>query len=234
MSTSELQHYTSEQLHKRFGKYGLVENRRPRWLVSSKGERLELDFFIDKLSIAVEVQGRQHIEFTPLFHITEHDFTEQLRRDKEKKDLCDKAGICLFYVYKKSDVEIVLYETHTKIESTLNNDRDEEFLLPGHADYINPISHIYHTEKTSHIERGQHSNPRNPQERVPGKIRQLQIFLDNETPSKVYKEQTMKRMERLNRRVASGEIVLQDEQAAVIQKVNRRISMTTSLGPVGC
>jgi len=57
MSTSKLQRYTGEQLRKRFGKYGLVENTRPAWLVSSKGERLELDFFIDKLSVAVEVQG---------------------------------------------------------------------------------------------------------------------------------------------------------------------------------
>jgi hypothetical protein len=28
MSTSKLQQYTSEQLYKRFGKYGLVENTR--------------------------------------------------------------------------------------------------------------------------------------------------------------------------------------------------------------
>lgn len=124
MSTSKLQRYTSEQLYKRFGKYGLVENTRPRWLVSSKGERLELDFFIDKLSIAIEVQGRQHVGFTPCFHATEYDFAEQLRRDREKKDLCDNANIQLFYVYDKTDVEIVLYGIYTQVQRQLDTRGD--------------------------------------------------------------------------------------------------------------
>lgn len=120
MSTSKLQRYTSEQLYKRFGKYGLVENTRPDWLISSKGERLELDFFIDKLSIAVEVQGKQHVEFTPVFHATEYNFAEQLRRDGEKKAICDQAGVNLLYIYHRPDIEIVLYKIHAQVQERLN------------------------------------------------------------------------------------------------------------------
>jgi len=108
MSISKLQIYTGKQLRRRFAKYGIVENTRPDWLISTKGERLELDFYLERLGIAVEVQGRQHFEFTPIFHATEWDFQEQLRRDRDKLDVCQRAGIDLLYVCKKSDVEIVL------------------------------------------------------------------------------------------------------------------------------
>ena len=134
MSTSKLQRYTSKQLYKRFGKYGLVENTRPDWLISSKGERLELDFFIDKLSIAVEVQGRQHLEFTPLFHTTEYDFQEQIRRDREKQRLCADAGVSLLYVYKTPDVGSIIADIFEAIDRQLapSYDRKDDVfaLLP--------------------------------------------------------------------------------------------------------
>ena len=132
MSTSKLQRYTGKQLYKRFGKYGLVENTRPQWLVSSKGERLELDFFIDKLSIAVEVQGRQHIEFTSCLHATEYDFEEQLRRDKDKAQVCKQTGINLLYIWKRSDIEIVLAQIYETKDQILNNEKqDIDFFAAG-------------------------------------------------------------------------------------------------------
>lgn len=51
MSTSKLQRHTGNELRARFAKYGIVENTRPDWLVSSKGERLELDFCLDRWSV---------------------------------------------------------------------------------------------------------------------------------------------------------------------------------------
>lgn len=108
MSTSKLQKYTGNQLRKRFAKYGIVENTRPDWLISTKGERLELDFYLERLGIAIEVQGGQHFEFTPVFHASEWDFQEQVRRDKDKLEVCQQVGIDLLYVCKKSDVEVVL------------------------------------------------------------------------------------------------------------------------------
>lgn len=122
MSTSKLQVYTGQQLRRRFSKYGIVENIRPVWLVSSKGERLELDFYLERLSIVVEVQGRQHFKFTPVFHNTEWDFQEQLRRDREKLEICQRAGIDLLYVCKKSDIEIVLTACYDALKNSLDSE----------------------------------------------------------------------------------------------------------------
>ena len=139
MSTSKLQRYTGKRLRARFGKYGLVENTRPDWLISSKGERLELDFFIDKLSIAIEVQGKQHFEFTPLFHESEWGFCEQQRRDREKSRICDRRGITLLYVCDKNDLEVIIAELYRKIESRLQSEPEEQFpmlylrSLSGHS-----------------------------------------------------------------------------------------------------
>jgi len=108
VSTSKLQIFTGSELRHRFAKYGIVENTRPDWLVSTKGERLELDFYLERLGIAVEVQGKQHFEFVPIFHTSEWGFREQVRRDREKLEICQRAGIDLLYVCKKSDIELVL------------------------------------------------------------------------------------------------------------------------------
>lgn len=120
MSTSKLQRATSERLFRKYGKYNIVENIRPEWLVSSKGERLELDFYIDELAVAVEVQGGQHFNFTPIFHDTEYDFKEQLRRDEEKLSICKARGINLLYVCKKSEIDAVVYMIDSKINKRFN------------------------------------------------------------------------------------------------------------------
>ncbi len=126
MSTSKLQCLTEKQLRKRFGKYGLVENSRPRWLISSKGERLELDLFIDKLSIAVEVQGKQHRKFVSYFHQTKYGFYEQLRRDQEKRQICDRRGITLLYVNSKTEIGYVIASIIEVVERRLEIDNDED------------------------------------------------------------------------------------------------------------
>lgn len=110
LATSRLQRYAGERLRRLFSEYGIEENIRPDWLISSQGERLELDFFIDKLSVAVEVQGKQHTKFVPHFHETEWDFEQQQRRDREKAGICKWANITLFYVFRKQDIPNILGE----------------------------------------------------------------------------------------------------------------------------
>lgn len=122
MATSKLQRYTGNELRKRFSKNGIVENTRPSWLISTKGERLELDFYLERLGIAVEVQGGQHFEFTPVFHASKWDFQEQLRRDGEKLEICRRAGIDLLYVCKKSDVELVLMACYDALRPQNNGE----------------------------------------------------------------------------------------------------------------
>lgn len=117
MATSKLQQYTGQEIRHRFAEYGIAENARPDWLISSKGERLELDFLIVELGIAIEVQGRQHVEFVPHFHVTEFGFQEQQRRDREKLNLCQLMGIDLRYIHKKDDVPHILYLLHERAKA---------------------------------------------------------------------------------------------------------------------
>jgi len=122
MATSKLQRATSQRLFKKYGKYGLVENTRPIWLISSKGERLELDFYIEKLRVAVEVQGMQHFQYTQPFHASEADFKEQLRRDREKFTICEKAGISLLYVCSHVEIAETVYTIDEMISEIIKPD----------------------------------------------------------------------------------------------------------------
>ena len=64
------------------------------------GTRMTLDFFNATKMIAVEVQGNQHIEYTPYFHKNEMDFCYQLRKDDAKQTFCDMNGIKLIQIFQ--------------------------------------------------------------------------------------------------------------------------------------
>ncbi len=102
----------------------ILENKRPDWLVSSQGERLELDFYIPELDIAIEVQGKQHYTFVPHFHLSRNGFSEQLRRDREKRYLCDRKGITLLEVASDTEIDDMI---DTINGSALRVETDEEF-----------------------------------------------------------------------------------------------------------
>jgi len=59
------------------------------------GERLKLDIYCPKYSIAIEYHGRQHFYFTGRFHKSKEDFIESQKRDQRKLELCQKQGIIL-------------------------------------------------------------------------------------------------------------------------------------------
>jgi hypothetical protein len=99
MSTSKLQRMASEKLSIFFGGYTIRENYRPEWMSTSNGGRLELDFYIEELSCAIEVQGIQHYEYSEFFHDSYDDYLEQRDRDAEKKATCEKRGIKLYEVF---------------------------------------------------------------------------------------------------------------------------------------
>lgn len=98
MATSKLQRLVSELLSAHLGAYTIRENIRPEWLTSKDGARLELDFLIEELDIAIEVQGQQHYVFTPYFQKDENDFKKRLEYDERKRDLCLRAGIHLIAI----------------------------------------------------------------------------------------------------------------------------------------
>lgn len=57
--------------------------------------RQSLDFYLPKYNVAIECQGSQH--FTDKTHFSHDTFKERVKRDKTKKELCDKNGINLIY-----------------------------------------------------------------------------------------------------------------------------------------
>jgi hypothetical protein len=105
---SKLEKLTKEKLIFRPSGLTLLENKRPNWLITSQGERLELDFYIPEIDLAIEVQGGQHYKFVPYFHGEQSNFFHQLRRDREKKEICAKRGIILVEVFSAEDIHDVM------------------------------------------------------------------------------------------------------------------------------
>ncbi len=103
MATSRLQKEVSRLLSIYFGKYTIRENIRPDWLICNC-ERLELDFYVEELEVAIEVQGQQHYRFVPLFHGDFDGFKKRLVYDEQKRIICAKRGIRLFEVSSLDEI----------------------------------------------------------------------------------------------------------------------------------
>ena len=74
-------------------------NIRPKWLVNPKtGQKLEIDGYSEKLKVAFEYQGIQHIRFNSLYHKTESDFQNRLDLDLVKAELIKQKGIKLVLI----------------------------------------------------------------------------------------------------------------------------------------
>lgn len=108
MATSKLQRLFGNMLDQRLPEYRIRENYRPDWLVSSDKTFLELDFYIEELNIAFEVQGEQHYKFVPFFHKSEEDFKKRRRHDREKRNLCEGRRIKLIEIMTEFDAEIAV------------------------------------------------------------------------------------------------------------------------------
>ena len=99
--TSKLERYLSKELYTRFGQYSIRQNYRPDWL-----EGLELDFYIDELKLAAEVQGEQHYSFVEYFHRTKENFEAQKTRDANKSYLCRLNKIELVEIHTEKDADL--------------------------------------------------------------------------------------------------------------------------------
>lgn len=135
MAASELQRLTGKRILEEFGFPDLKENYRPDWMQSEKGERLELDFYIPSLRIAIEVQGQQHFTFTPRFHSTYECFLAQQKRDSAKLRLCEIHGVQLWEVSNVEDLQLVLEKIRIRIPDTAKT-KAPKFLSDAHWDSI--------------------------------------------------------------------------------------------------
>lgn len=102
---SKLHDHTYHEIRRHFPHFSIKENIRPEWLRSSNLTKLELDIYIEDINTAIEIQGKQHYVFVEHFHKTYDGFKAQLKRDKEKRELCYGKGIKLVEVAEEMDVK---------------------------------------------------------------------------------------------------------------------------------
>jgi hypothetical protein len=87
---------------------------KPKWLLNSRGNKMELDGYNKILNLAFEYQGIQHFKKQAFFNSRERYSLEQrLRDDKRKKNLCKLNGLNLIiipYKINKKDISKYIYK----------------------------------------------------------------------------------------------------------------------------
>lgn len=74
------------------------------------GTKMSLDFYNANKKIAIEVQGNQHIKYTPFFHGNyKNNYLSQLERDRQKSIFCEKNNLDLIEIYPEDNLEKVLF-----------------------------------------------------------------------------------------------------------------------------
>lgn len=84
-----------------------------------RGYKLFFDFYIKKLGLFVEVQGRQHVEFVKHFHNDKNAFLQQKERDNLKRIWIEENGFHLIRLYDTEDItkELILSKICRAMES---------------------------------------------------------------------------------------------------------------------
>jgi hypothetical protein len=70
---------------------------KPKWLINSRGNRMELDGYCEELQLAFEYQGEQHYNYNSFFH-SERNLKTSKEDDEFKKKLCLKNNILLIII----------------------------------------------------------------------------------------------------------------------------------------
>jgi len=74
------------------------------------GTRLSFDFYNSSKNVMVEVQGGQHLKYTPFFHgDAKSQFVSQIRRDNEKLKFCKLNSIPMVEIYPKDEITTELF-----------------------------------------------------------------------------------------------------------------------------
>tara|TARA_Y100000287_G_C13967475_1_gene231747 strand:+ start:128 stop:538 length:411 start_codon:yes stop_codon:yes gene_type:complete len=76
------------------------------------GTRFSLDFYNANKRVAVEVQGQQHLKYTPFFHGDyQNNYLHQIKIDQMKAEFCEINDINLVEVYYNDDLSLELFES---------------------------------------------------------------------------------------------------------------------------
>ena len=74
------------------------------YYINYKGYKLFFDFYIKKIDVFVEVQGRQHIEFVRHFHQDKKSFLQQRERDNLKRIWIEENDHYLIRLYDTEEI----------------------------------------------------------------------------------------------------------------------------------
>ena len=104
-SRSKIQYETKQYLRK-FWSQDIVFEEFP-----IAGTKMSLDFYNSNKNVAVEVQGNQHLKYTPFFHgKSKSNFLHQIKRDDEKKEFCELNNIKLVEIYPNDKLSKKLFK----------------------------------------------------------------------------------------------------------------------------
>jgi hypothetical protein len=94
---------------------------RPDWLRNSRGNRMELDGYCQKLRLAFEYHGIQHYKTTTFFD-QKSPLQKRIQDDAKKRHLCQKNGVALFeipYTIERSSLQQCIYDKCAAFDITV-------------------------------------------------------------------------------------------------------------------
>ena len=72
--------------------------QKPRWLINSRGNRMELDGYCAELGVAFEYHGPQHFRVNAHFHRGADTLAQRMADDERKRTLCKAHGVKLIEI----------------------------------------------------------------------------------------------------------------------------------------
>lgn len=111
-------------LQEHFPAIKVIENSFPKWIKDYVNRRLQLDFYIPSLGVAIEVQGVQHNQYIEYFHEDVNGFVDQQRRDRLKKHACRLKGVELLEIHKVEHLGLLKGYLKTLIPKELRGAKD--------------------------------------------------------------------------------------------------------------
>lgn len=79
-----------KMLHKKYPTLQILEEVS---IPINRKETLYLDFYIPMIKKCIEVHGEQHYKFVPFYHTNKLNFLKAQKKDRQKKEWCDKNAI---------------------------------------------------------------------------------------------------------------------------------------------